>query len=968
MLGLGDIDGYERRLRDAVRALNKRKIAGVTLVEAIDEAELWPGAFEAQQPFIKGYTASTLIERAPLFMCAIAAEIGFRFEGVGTEYWNKLVEALGVPITMAERTEFGDAFAALAGKYALSQPNNSTFSTHFSIISWPIANALLPLDLLGPVTRLLARAPFGALPGPGRSANFVSLRAWASAAEGARLVDWLRFEAASERVLAALLTENRSGGISGGSYSRLQDAITRSSEAFFATRAAHQRARRTKTSAASKQTPGHLTLTRDQVGLKLYVSWPALSGELADEAKVIARAGGWRPQLWAAGARLHSDTALGNGPFLLTHGTIPRSDQPAYGDASAVFAEGSAIAAALAGRSVDWSETLLFDLNEDRTRGERRLGPYDAAAGSVWIASSAELSALSRLRPLGSVAGYRVYEADLASANDRATLAKEGLLATQDRVLVARHPVDAITAPQNVVRIGRPFVTFKPGPPVAVEEPQRLQTGGHTGYAVSLTGQPRLRSEAAPDPDTMPVSLSLLERDGAFSALVERRLEMRIESAHALRNVPVTVELEVGGKLLVRSVYRIAEVPVTINGRSPLLTALYADPVRTLLLQTGTGILRFAIGRLATTEAPLIRPVGAIDWSSEPPKLVSAVAEAELVCATATVPHRFAAVTSVAPPDRGARGFALRFSDGRIADPMRLLAAPRFNIDDFAASFSHDLGSRQFRDGFRGNGDLARARVAWSRADCNSLQALAAKSSVVRQFEGPLVSNLCGRDWYEREQANRSACSDPHEALYLVALEQGLACLPEGASDHFIHDFAEAFAEHARTLDPDWPLGRSAPLDGAMDNALNLGFADAVTKLQRKGDLADADPDDCDFGSPEEEWAAAADEALRRIRRAPLAKLIAPSEGSRQLRDRFYAHASIAEMAEDLAAWTRRFALPRGQLTAEAASAALQLWLSPAACQALDAAMHVLINDPFVSRATRYTAIRMQTTLDGTFS
>jgi hypothetical protein len=153
-----------------------------------------------------------------------------------------------------------------------------------------------------------------------------------------------------------------------------------------------------------------------------------------------------------------------------------------------------------------------------------------------------------------------------------------------------------------------------------------------------------------------------------------------------------------------------------------------------------------------------------------------------------------------------------------------------------------------------------------------------------------------------------------------------------------------------------------------MDDALNLGFADAVTRIQSRGELSDADPDDCDFGSPEDAWAAAAEEALRRVRRARLARLIAPSEGGRQLRDRFYTHVGIAEMAEDLAAWTRTFALTRGQLSADAAAAALQLWLSPAACDGIDAAMRVLINDPFVARATRYAAVRMGTTLGGAVS
>jgi len=51
--------------------------------------------------------------------------------------------------------------------------------------------------------------------------------------------------------------------------------------------------------------------------------------------------------------------------------------------------------------------------------------------------------------------------------------------------------------------------------------------------------------------------------------------------------------------------------------------------------------------------------------------------------------------------------------------------------------------------------------------------------------------------------------------------------------------------------------------------------------------------------------------------------------------------------------------LARGHLSAETAAGALQLWLSPAACDDVDAAVHILANDPFVSRATRYAALRL---------
>ena len=204
MLSLAEIDSLERQLKASIVGLNKKKVADVALIEAVDDATLWPEAFDSLAPIVPWHDLENLIARAPLFICAVAAEIGFRFEGVGTVFWAKFSDALGLSITMAHRQRIAETYEAQAARYSLSRPSESAFSSHFSIIAWPIANALLPVDLVGPVSRLMARAPITALPGPGRSINFPSLRAWASAAEGARLADWLRFEAPTTRVLTAL--------------------------------------------------------------------------------------------------------------------------------------------------------------------------------------------------------------------------------------------------------------------------------------------------------------------------------------------------------------------------------------------------------------------------------------------------------------------------------------------------------------------------------------------------------------------------------------------------------------------------------------------------------------------------------------------------------------------------------------------------------------------------------------------
>jgi hypothetical protein len=327
--------------------------------------------------------------------------------------------------------------------------------------------------------------------------------------------------------------------------------------------------------------------------------------------------------------------------------------------------------------------------------------------------------------------------------------------------------------------------------------------------------------------------------------------------------------------------------------------------------------------------------------------------------ATARRPHRFASAMAIELPSRGCAAFGLKLKDGRIADPVQILTSTTFDLSDFAAHFGGDIGSRRkFHQG-GGVGDIARARVAWARGLCRSLPALAAKARIVPQFEEPLVIDLCGRDWWRMEQSTRSNSIDPHNALWQIALERGLASVPSGISAAERALFAKAFRGHARRLDPDWSFVNDVPADGAMDDALNAAFTEAVIDLHANGKLLDVDEEDCDFGSVSELWEGAAAQALSVIRRAPLTKLLVPSEGGRQLSHRSYDDLSLAELAEDLSAWTKNWALSRGRISSETAAGALLLWLSPAACDDVDAIIRVLAVDPFVSRAIRYAALRL---------
>lgn len=954
----------EGRLRNAIIELNKQEVSAVTMVEAIDEAAVWPQGLASLDLEKWGFRLDSLIERTPLLVCAVAAEIGFGFEGVGTIFWTRFDESIGDPANHPQRQRIADTYRSQADRYQLSRPSQSAFSEHFSIIAWPIANALLPADLVGPVSRLLARAPVGALPGIGRAPSFASLRAWASAAEGARLVDWLRLEAPATRVLTALLAENRGNTLPAMSYQRLRDAIAKQADAFFSARAARLRARGAKTSAAASPTSGQLALARDATGVRMFVSWPALPSLLFEEARAAARSAAWRPRLWNAGALLHPDMALSSGPFALALQSVPRDDEPAYPNTSEVFGEGSDAAAVLAARTVAWNKVLFFDPNEDRTRAEQRSSDLKGASSYLWIAVSPEGASLEGLRKLGYACGYTIYEADLGTQSNRSILERAGLASDDRRLVVARHPTDAINALQGIVRPERPFLLYDPDDAHKEHLPQELPADGRLPATTGPFARPGLRAEASGPALANIVDLLLFERDNLFEALIERRLQLRIESPVALVDVPVQADLEVDGILIARGQVSLPDLPITVPSNSPLFAPLYDDRTRSQLLQIGKGSLRIAVKHSAEIQVGLQRPATAVDWSEGTPSPIGSDLETTLVAAEGRQPHHFGAATVIEEPARAAIAYGLQLSDGRIADPLKILAPERFELSLFAADFSDVAGSRRMFDHGNGVGDVARALVAWSRGICFSLAAVIAKSRIVRQFEEPLVISLCGGNWRRAEEASRSGPTDAHVALWRLALQRGLVTLPESFTPADIEVFADAFRRTARARDPDWP-SIEAPANGAMDDALNEAFELILPERHAEGALLDLDKDSLDFGRPPDEWVSACSEALRIIRRPRLYALIAPSDGGHELGHRSYTNLSVPELAEVISAWTRQWALPRGRMSPDVAASALQLWLSPAACDDVDRATHTMANDPFVARATRYAALRLASELGG---
>ena len=959
MLTSIELSAHEKAVLTGLAACGKHG-EGRTLIEVIDDVDLWSAPFRSLQPIAPTETFERVARLAPTVVCAVAAEIGFSFQGVGTVFWGAFDTALGIKTGPHDRQAVGARFLQIADKYGLSRPSESAFSQHFSIMSWPLANALLPVDLVAPVGRLLARGPAQALPAKGRAPDLDALRAWASAVEGARLTDWLRIEEPALRVLVALATDNRETALSTRSYERIASSIRSQPEAISAIRSAQARRAAPRSRGQAGADRGRLNLSVEAGNNGMYVTWTPLAPAIFDDARATARAAGWRPALWGAGPRLHPDAALSAGPLRVVLEAPPRQDQHAYPDAALVFGEASDAAVALASRTINWEGCIIFDPDSARTRAEQRLEPLVGDQGCAWLAVSPDFPSLEGLLEVGTVCGYRIMEADLGSESDRGVLIAAGLLDAKPRMRIARHPIDAMIASRGAISPFRPFLVMNGRTGMdAGGEVRTLSTGTYTVTLDGSEGADWIRIEPMQVNAAPAVEFECLERDMAFDALMAKRIQIRIESRIPLTNVCCRAELDVNGTCIASSSEVFASVPATVMGASKLLRPIYEETVRDCLLAAGRGVLTLSVGKSAAVRIELERPAASVEWNGTNPSLVDDLREHRLSSALASAPHQFADVASVVAPAHGASASGIIMAGNRVAHPLLVLASTSIGLGDLTARFGEDAGSRLLFDGGGGVAEIARARVAWGRGRCDTLLAVGARARVVAQFEGVMALALCGAEWRRREEAGATSASDPYIALWQTALACGLATVPDEATPSEVAVFADCFAKQLRLRDPDWPTSGVEPIEGAMDDALNAAFEEALAVLNGKGLLMSTDADDFDFGSPHENWSAASNHTINMVGRGDLVELMAPSEGARVLRLRSYAGTGLAELADGLSDWTRRFALPRGRLTRETAVNALQLWLSPGACGDADDAVRVSARDPFVARAIRYAALRL---------
>ena len=91
----------------------------------------------------------------PLLICAV--EVGYGYEGNGTDFWPRLSETLGSEFDTEDRKRISQWFAHASSNYGAVAPGNSQWEKAFRHIAWPITHAVAAKDIRQPFADCLQR-------------------------------------------------------------------------------------------------------------------------------------------------------------------------------------------------------------------------------------------------------------------------------------------------------------------------------------------------------------------------------------------------------------------------------------------------------------------------------------------------------------------------------------------------------------------------------------------------------------------------------------------------------------------------------------------------------------------------------------------------------------------------------------------------------------------------------------------
>ena len=917
-----------------------------------------------------------------------ATEVGYQYQGTGTDFWPQLEIQFDLHISVSDRQRIRDLFYRAAKLYRGATPPSTPWATAFRLIAWPITHALVPREFHRSFSRALANLKVNVTDlSDGELHRAIRIAASQPSARFLTLLEEEELIVAATRGLLGIPSEELCSDTLQRIASDLdEDQVSRRRVAA---------ARRFQRSSAARRTPketsdkklspiiGSLQLRYRNGTLSLQARFPQAPAELQSKLRQALRNRRYAPKLWGVTSPVPSPQLLSGMPFSLKLTELPDAETKLLTDELDLDRE---LLEVLAAFELDIAPPLLFAVSADEELGRQIRGQKITGHRKYWFLSES-VNVGTDCPMLGKVGPYTCYLLDPEHDTGLDVLRELGfhVYFSISLELIGAPPIDpeasipAFTEGDQLLLV--PRRDHPDDLAIELGEKQAFLSDDNVVSISVQRGEHILRASTAEEnndfafqvlpaqPTTYMGSCSIEPRTGDISvqALLRGVLSFAIESHAPLQGLELTVEIRTTNHCAHATAPLDALPCVVFSDQEPFETLL-DDETRELLSRTPSPELRLRVGHLCEYFLVLEQRVRPCWWEKADDGrviLLSELGEMEFGSVVENDPTADPSLSLndttdklvlLAPIhlDASEHGSAAEFttfcvSPNQWAPRESLLEKPR-------------LLRGRLSDGVAlGIEDLVRSYLRWTLAETDNILANLRRRLIVAQLDRWLVEVCCGQAWATRE-ASLDEEADPWALLKQAILKSELyhddyVLLTTAQKEHLSSILSSEIRKEIPHL---WTLASALHyrLDTRDYEVLNKTFEPAYEKLRE----SHPGIDDPDIYHDESKWNQVLEQVTSSIELHSLASLLLPTNTVSRLLPLDPHLMTLAELTDELYQWAKdaEKALVGGLPSKDKLTTILAIWVEPEFAIRNDwrNALELLVVDRAIARAARYLALR----------
>jgi len=925
----------------------------------------------------------------PLPLLVAATEVGYCYQGCGTDFWPILGEELRHNITAPERQALQELFREAAHTFRGATPKSTPWAEAFHLIAWPIVHAIMPIEFHRRFATLLAdlRIEVADLDDDRlyRAIMFVA---------GHRSARFSSFLEDSQTVVSVArhLLQGQSAALSQDVLTRLGSDIAGDGSAkreLLAARGIQRSLRQKPSPTATREADtinGYFQIRVHGGDLLLEAGFPSADIRVVESLRRAVRRLRYAPRLWGVTARISAEQLLSTVPFVVRFTEPPELDAELLPGLESLEIAPELLSE-LKRYSLDLAPPLVFSvLNDPEHQVAQQVhGVEISARRNYWvlIESTADV-ALQALKKIGSVGPFECRLADPATADGRRALEAMGYrLVTGAAVAFAGVPPINGEAPIPEFVVGDTRVLFQrrahqQGLKVRLGDEEILLDSeavritiprGESVLRVTSENQERkyrFRGVETASPSAAGlIGFSLTTSEGTIQALQAGAIGLRVESLVPFDGLNLVLELTIRD-------YRasvcmpLGTLPRVLQPGDPIWNELLDETARRLLTRSANCELRARIGNLASAVWELEQRIRPAWWTmgANGPVLMSETGELQLA--------------AIAPSDPATlpQDMELINDEVKLLTPADVSLDPENEFLTFCVGSPKLLGKLQIsKPGFarqrtqrgdsRGLEDLMSAYLKWGLAQTANLGAEICRRQVARELESWVVEVCCGADWKTAEE--RLSADSSWQSLLNRCVTDGLGIDPyvellPGDVDDICY---EGIAEARRVLPELLVRAESFGVDdrGVLNAAFGRAYEIVADRHDRKGrheraaQMRAGDP-----STSIDDWRCALAEIKEEAMLLPVAALLLPTTEAPSLITIEASLMTFDELHAEFKSWISRArpALSGPAPSDDTLECILHVWMSPGRAVEMDwrSALDTLLSERCISRAARYLSLR----------